>query len=45
MEELYFHDESAWQRFQALAGADDLARWGEGSQTFFSDTEFVAIPA
>lgn len=46
MEELYFHDESAWRRFQALIGADDMAWWGagEGPQTFFSDTEFVAIP-
>lgn len=47
MEELYFHDASAWRRFQELVDAGDMARWvaGDGPQTFFSDTEFVAIPA
>ena len=46
MEELYFHDEAAWQRFQDVLEADDMQRWvvDEGPQMFFSDTEFVAIP-
>ena len=46
MEELYFHDESAWRRFQEVVQPDEMAHWvmDEGPQMFFSDTEFVAIP-
>ena len=46
MEELYFHDESAWRRFQEVVQSDEMSRWivDEGPQMFFSDTEFVAIP-
>jgi hypothetical protein len=46
MEELYFHDASAWQRFQEVVQPDEMSRWivDEGPQMFFSDTEFVAIP-
>jgi hypothetical protein len=47
MEELYFHDEAAWQHFQELVKADDSVGWAldEDSYLYYADTEFVGIPA
>lgn len=46
LEELYFSDHTDWLDFQEIVGRGDSTRWAGagGEQTFFSDTEFVAIP-
>ena len=46
MEELYFPDVSNWQNYQQIMQDNDLSKWvdDEGVQTFYTDTEFVAIP-
>ncbi len=46
MEELYFPDVSAWQQYLEIMQANDMSKWmlEEAVQTFYADTEFVAIP-
>jgi hypothetical protein len=46
MEELYFPDSSAWQRFLKIFQTNNTPEWivDEGVWTFYADTEFVAIP-
>lgn len=46
MEELYFHDESAWRRFEQADPPNEALDEGtpEERQQFFSDTEFIGIP-
>jgi len=42
MEELYFHNQASWHRFQEIAPADGVA--SDGVQQYFAATEFIAIP-
>lgn len=47
MEELYFPDSSAWQRYLKIMQAKSTTEWVNDEDlctTFYADTEFVAIP-